>query len=206
MNFIPKELENYLNKKIDELSSFKIPSDFRGAYNSKKQLEKIQQDIDNKTGFIDKTKINDKLYNLYSRLTILINALLNDVNKVIIMHLSNFYIKMTKKQKQNEKNIIKIQHETKKILPQIITFSSLFIAVIGLIIANVNIISNFSLKSLLLINLSFILAISIIFFLFCLLWSDYLIKQDRKIIVFSAFTAVIVFTIVAIICIACYMH
>ena len=197
MSYHTDGLIEYLNKKIKELTNFKIPKSFEDAFKSKKELQEIQKDIANKTYFINKEDSlkNANIYNLYSRLTVLVNALLNEANEIIIEHLSNFYIEMINKQKENEENISDIQKETKKILPQIITFSSLFVAVISLVVTNISIFPDFTLKSLLLINLSFILAITIIFFLFILLWSDSLFRKHNKISVCISFITVISFVI-----------
>ncbi len=113
---------------------------------------------------------------------------------------------LTDWQKEEDTSFRMLEQDTRKLLPQIISFCSLFVAVIGLIVANLSILNDYSLKSTLLVNLTFLLAIFLIFGMFGLLWPDSILKKQGKLIFVIAFPTVIIALIVAIFLVAYYIN
>lgn len=99
-------------------------------------------------------------------------------------------------------NFKSLEQETRKILPEIITFCSLFVAVIGLIVANLSASNDYSLKNTLIINLTFLLSICIIFGIFALILPESILKSRRRLTLIIVFLIVIVALIIAILHVA----
>lgn len=112
---------------------------------------------------------------------------------------------LTDWQKKEDASFRTLEQDTRKLLPQIISFCSLFVAVIGLIVSNLSILKDYSLKNTLLINLTFLLAICVIFGMFGLIWPDLILKKPGRLIFFIVFPVVVIVLIAAIFLVAYYI-
>lgn len=172
-----------INKEVDKIHEYVITR-FAEIINREKEFTEKQMSI------------AYKAYDSYEKQS---NAVRNYLN-------SNFINSGIKLKKDVEENI----KESKRILPQVISFSSLFVAVIGLIVANISTMNkneeSFSIKNLLMINLTFVFAIAIIFYLFCLLWLSLIEEKNRKIVPFLVlFPIILVLLLIALVLVGIYM-
>lgn len=172
-----------INKEVDKIHEYVITR-FAEIINREKEFTEKQMSIAYKT------------YDSYEKQS---NAVRNYLN-------SNFINSGIKLKKDVEENI----KESKRILPQVISFSSLFVAVIGLIVANISTMNkneeSFSIKNLLMINLTFVFAIALIFYLFCLLWLSLIEEKNRKIVPFLVlFPIILVLLLIALVLVGIYM-
>lgn len=197
-----KLLEAYvklIEKQIAALEEIKIPrdADFDEILLIKTNIGKIRDDTLNIIFevFENKDKFDEQEFNIiyskYEAFEKLLNYLYFELNFIFL----DTGVKLKKD----------VENESKKILPQIISFSSLFIAVVGLIISNIIIFDVNSIKNILITNLTFIFAISLIFYFFCLLWSGLIEEKNRKIVLFVIFPVILVFLILGIVLLGIFM-
>lgn len=209
-----QKYKEYLKKIENAISSLEIYecndiNQFKSMINFISTVNKIKFKLDNEIKTLNFEELNDnQKEEITSKLDDFRNSyedLIADGLRNIVSKEEKFFNSFSEFANQIEEKVDKVEKDSKSILPQIITFSSLFVAVISLVVTNISIIPDFTLKSLLLINLSFILAIATIFFVFYLLWSNSLFKDHNKWFVFISFLTLIIALIIAIICISCYV-
>ena len=188
-----------INDQFTALESIKIPRDanFDEILLIKTNIETIRDDTLNYFSKIleDEDKLDkelvDKIYNKYEIFEKQLNYLYIELNFVFLQ----IGVKLKKE----------VETESKKILPQIISFASLFVGVVGLIISNIIILNSFTIKNILVTDITFIFAITLIFYFFCLLWSNFINEKYRKIVLFVVFPITLLVLILALVLIGIFM-
>ncbi|MGM9814102.1 MAG: hypothetical protein ACI32C_04325 [Candidatus Enteromonas sp.] len=174
------EIETILNDlqaKLDVLSKIEIPfnPDIETVLSIKQEVTKIREDFlncfDNVIEGMDEFENDqvDAIFNEYERFKSWTEFFYTQLNCYVLDENAKCLERLETKDK-----------ESVKILPQIITFSSLFVSAIGLIVSNIAILDSFSLKNILVTNLTFVFAVGLAFYIFGLLWSNIIDEKYRK--------------------------
>lgn len=188
-----------IENQISLLEQFKVPpdADFEQIVALKNNLEEIKEYTLNYITEVlkDEDKLGKKktaiIYAKYDMFEKQLNHLVYELN----FNFLDIGIKLKKQ----------VETESKNIAPQIISFSSLFIAVVGLIISNIILLDAYTLKNILVTDLTFVFAITLIFYYICLLWSNLIDEKNRKKVLFIVFPIILIALITSLILIGIFM-